>query len=104
VHKPHAHTHAQVEFNAITVFVSVEHQTHSGSHQAVPVRVLDCDTITQVKDKCLDTLYRTAPYSHRPSAMDLDLEWRTGGSGAGGRMVMQDIDTTTKMEQGTWKR
>lgn len=39
----------------------------------VPVKVLDCDTISQVKEKCLDTIYRATPYSQRPRKEDLDL-------------------------------
>ena len=41
--------------------------------QACPVKVLDIDTITQVKDKILDQLYKGMPYSQRPSADSLDL-------------------------------
>lgn len=39
----------------------------------VPVKVLDCDTISQVKEKALDTIYRATPYSQRPRKDDLDL-------------------------------
>lgn len=39
----------------------------------VPVKVLDCDTISQVKEKALDTIYRATPYSQRPRKEDLDL-------------------------------
>lgn len=36
-------------------------------------RVLDCDTITQAKEKMLDSIFRYVPYSQRPLAQDLDL-------------------------------
>lgn len=39
----------------------------------VPVKVLDCDTISQVKEKALDTIYRATPYSQRPRKDDLDI-------------------------------
>jgi len=39
----------------------------------VPVKVLDCDTITQVKEKALDTIYRATSFSQRPRKEDLDL-------------------------------
>lgn len=39
----------------------------------VPVKVLDCDTISQVKEKALDTIYRNTPYSQRPRKDDLDV-------------------------------
>jgi len=37
------------------------------------VRVLDCDTISQVKEKILDAICRNVPYSRRPAISDLDL-------------------------------
>ncbi len=89
-----------VEFHSLAVFVSgMENGQQTGME--TPVRVLDCDTITQVKEKCLDAIYRTTPYSHRPCANDLDLEWRTGVSG---RLILQDMDMTTRSESGGWKR
>ena len=71
-----------------------------GDNMDIPVRALDCDTITQVKDKALDTIYRAVSYSSRPKHSDLDLEWRTGTSG---RLILYDEDSTTKTE-GDWKR
>ncbi len=37
------------------------------------VKVLDCDSISQVKDKILDAIYKNAPYSSRPLREELDL-------------------------------
>ena len=39
------------------------------------VRVLDYKTITQVKDKSLDTIYRAVSFSSRPKHSDLDLDF-----------------------------
>lgn len=39
----------------------------------IPVKVLNCDTITQVKEKILDAVYKNMPYSQRPKAVDMDL-------------------------------
>lgn len=39
----------------------------------IPVRVLDCDTISQVKEKILDVLYKHVPHSSRPVKDDVDL-------------------------------
>ncbi|XP_038526507.1 plexin-A2 isoform X1 [Canis lupus familiaris] len=66
----------------------------------IPVKVLNCDTITQVKEKILDAIYKNVPYSQRPRAVDMDLEWRQGRIA---RVVLQDEDITTKIE-GDWKR
>ena len=41
--------------------------------EKVQVKVLDCDTISQVKAKILDALYRNTPYSLRPSVHEVDL-------------------------------
>uniref|UniRef100_A0A8C1FXC7 Plexin-A3 n=1 Tax=Cyprinus carpio carpio TaxID=630221 RepID=A0A8C1FXC7_CYPCA len=66
----------------------------------IPVKVLNCDTITQVKDKLLDAVYKGIPYSQRPQADNMDLEWRQGRLT---RIILQDEDVTTKIES-DWKR
>ncbi|XP_067396565.1 plexin-B1 isoform X2 [Emydura macquarii macquarii] len=68
--------------------------------QGVSVKVLDCDTITQVKEKILDQIYKGTPYCHRPDPDSLDLEWR---SGLAGHLILSDEDVTSVI-QGTWKR
>ncbi|RLV99569.1 hypothetical protein DV515_00009749, partial [Chloebia gouldiae] len=66
----------------------------------IPVKVLNCDTITQVKEKLLDAVYKGVPYSQRPKAGDMDLEWRQGRMA---RIILQDEDVTTKIDN-DWKR
>lgn len=61
-----------------TVYVSISQQAVfvgglDPNTENVPVKVLDCDTISQVKEKALDTIYRATPYSQRPRKDDLDL-------------------------------
>ncbi|EMP30067.1 Plexin-B1 [Chelonia mydas] len=68
--------------------------------QGVSVKVLDCDTITQVKEKILDQIYKGTPYCLRPDPDSLDLEWR---SGLAGHLILSDEDVTSVI-QGTWKR
>lgn len=41
--------------------------------EKIQCRVLDCDTISQVKHKILDALYRNTPFSLRPSIHEVDL-------------------------------
>lgn len=41
--------------------------------QPVAAKVLDCDTITQVKEKILDQVYKGTSYSHRPHTDSVDL-------------------------------
>jgi len=96
-----------VEYKIMTVYVSISPQTiyvsgleaHTDTTDT-SVKVLDCDSITQVKDKALDTIYRSTPYSQRPRKEDLDLEWRTGTSG---RLVLYDEDSTSRVD-GDWKK
>lgn len=41
--------------------------------EKITCKVLDCDSISQVKMKILDALYKNTPYSLRPSIYDIDL-------------------------------
>uniref|UniRef100_A0A915PJ57 Sema domain-containing protein n=1 Tax=Setaria digitata TaxID=48799 RepID=A0A915PJ57_9BILA len=90
---------ASFDFRKLTVFIAADHHS-SGAMMDYPVRVLDCDSITQVKEKCLDAKYRTTAFSDRPSVNDLDLELRS----ACPKIILQDIDSTSKIEPGGWKR
>uniref|UniRef100_A0A8C8SV37 Plexin B3 n=1 Tax=Pelusios castaneus TaxID=367368 RepID=A0A8C8SV37_9SAUR len=71
-----------------------------GEGQRMPARVLDTDTVTQVKEKILDQVYRGVPFSQRPPAHSLDLEWRAG---VAGHLTLSDEDLTS-VTQGQWKR
>uniref|UniRef100_A0AAR2K846 Plexin-A1 n=1 Tax=Pygocentrus nattereri TaxID=42514 RepID=A0AAR2K846_PYGNA len=66
----------------------------------VTVKCLNCDTITQVKEKLLDAVYKGSPYSQRPKAGDMEMEWRQGRMA---RIILQDEDVTTKIDN-DWKR
>ena len=65
----------------------------------VTVKVLDCDTISQVKEKILDAIYKTMPYSQRPQKEELDLEWKDNSIST----ILLDDDGSRQME-GEWKR
>lgn len=90
-----------IDYKSLTAYVSIAQLSYEvGENTETPVRVLDCDTVSQVKDKGLDAIYKNVPSCQRPSKDDLDLEWRTGNSG---RLILSDEDSTTKAE-GEWKR
>ncbi|XP_042523487.1 plexin-B3 [Dipodomys spectabilis] len=93
-----------VEFQPLTLMVLVGPGTGgvagSSEVQRVPARVLDTDTITQVKEKVLDQVYKGTPFSQRPSVQALDLEWR---SGLAGHLTLSDEDLTS-VTQNHWKR
>ncbi|XP_067908086.1 plexin-B1 isoform X1 [Heterodontus francisci] len=85
-----------VEYRTLTLNVLVQ----GGDLQPSPVKVLDCDTITQVKEKIIDQIYKGVTSSLRPHVETLDLEWR---SGLAGHLILSDEDLTSVL-QGNWKR
>ncbi|KAK2841359.1 hypothetical protein Q7C36_012938 [Tachysurus vachellii] len=87
----------QIDYKQLTL-MCIPPEGDAGTE--VPVKVLNCDTVTQVKDKLLDAVYKGIPYSQRPQADDMDLEWRQGRLT---RIILQDEDVTTKIES-DWKR
>ncbi|TTB56408.1 Plexin-B3 [Bagarius yarrelli] len=86
-----------IDYCSMTLMVLVKNGVEV---QPCPIKVLDVDTITQVKDKILDQIYKGAPFSQRPSAESLDLEWR---SGQAGHLTLSD-DDVTGIVQGHWKK
>ena len=48
--------------------------TESGE---VPIKMWDCDTVSQAKEKILDAIYKNAPTSSRPQISEVDLGERT---------------------------
>ncbi|XP_063792668.1 plexin-B3 isoform X2 [Pseudophryne corroboree] len=86
-----------IEYRQMTLTVIVK---NGAEVQRVPVKVLDTDTITQVKGKILNHVYKGTPFSQRPPAHTLDLEWR---SGQAGHLTLSDEDLTS-LVQDQWKR
>ncbi|KAM3858765.1 plexin-B2-like [Diretmus argenteus] len=84
-----------VEYCVLTLQVLV----HGEGPDVTPVKVLNCDTITQVKEKIIDQVYRNLPYSQRPKVDSVALEWRPGSTG----QILSDLDLTSQKE-GRWKR
>uniref|UniRef100_A0AAR2J8J2 Plexin-B1 n=1 Tax=Pygocentrus nattereri TaxID=42514 RepID=A0AAR2J8J2_PYGNA len=89
-----------LEYRTLVRLVFVAIACGNSSTQPVAAKVLDCDTITQVKEKILDQVYKGTSYSHRPHTDSLDLEWR---SGVAGHLILSDEDLTSVV-QGSWKR
>jgi plexin A len=46
---------------------------NGNSDEKIPVSVLDCDTITQVKQKCITAIYKNKPASEVPTPHELEL-------------------------------
>ncbi|GBP36831.1 Plexin-B [Eumeta japonica] len=77
----------QIDYQVITL-----HIIQDDFDDKIQCKVLDCDSISQVKSKILDALFKNTPFSLRPSVHEVDLEWRHGG----GHVTLQDEDVTTK--------
>nr|XP_006122669.1 plexin-B2 [Pelodiscus sinensis]XP_006122670.1 plexin-B2 [Pelodiscus sinensis]XP_006122671.1 plexin-B2 [Pelodiscus sinensis]XP_006122672.1 plexin-B2 [Pelodiscus sinensis]XP_006122674.1 plexin-B2 [Pelodiscus sinensis]XP_006122675.1 plexin-B2 [Pelodiscus sinensis]XP_014428880.1 plexin-B2 [Pelodiscus sinensis] len=84
-----------VEYTQLTVNVFVQ----DGGTDSVPVKVLNCDTISQVKEKIIDQVYRNLSCSQWPKADSVVLEWRPGSTA----QILSDLDLTSQRD-GRWKR
>nr|XP_058932952.1 plexin-B1 isoform X1 [Kogia breviceps] len=89
-----------VEYRPLTLNALLAVGPGVGEAQGVPVKVLDCDTISQAKEKMLDQLYKGVPLAQRPDPRTLDVEWR---SGVAGHLILSDEDVTSEV-QGLWRR
>ncbi|XP_013875321.1 plexin-B1 isoform X2 [Austrofundulus limnaeus] len=91
-----------VEYRTLTLNVVTPTAAATGgtTNQTVPAKVLDCDTITQVKEKVLEQTWKGTSYSQRPHVDSLHLEWRAG---VAGHLILSDEDLTSVV-QGSWKR
>ncbi|CAB1442569.1 unnamed protein product [Pleuronectes platessa] len=67
---------------------------------SLPVKVMNTDTICQVKEKILEAFYKNLPFSQWPRAEDVDLEWFDSGSNS---KLLADLDNSTVMEDGRKK-
>ncbi|XP_052415262.1 plexin-A1b [Carassius gibelio] len=87
----------QIDYKTLTLHCINPENEHAAE---VSVKCLNCDTVTQVKEKLLDAVFKGTPYSQRPKVGDMDLEWRQGRMA---RIILQDEDVTTKIDN-DWKR
>uniref|UniRef100_A0A8C6VX92 Plexin D1 n=1 Tax=Nothobranchius furzeri TaxID=105023 RepID=A0A8C6VX92_NOTFU len=67
---------------------------------SLSVRVMNTDTICQVKEKIIEAFYKNLPFSQWPRAEDVDLEWFDSGSNS---RLLQDLDNSSVMEDGRKK-
>ncbi|KAK2509507.1 hypothetical protein MC885_005673 [Smutsia gigantea] len=89
-----------VEYRPLTLNALLAVGPGAGEAPGVSVKVLDCDTISQAKEKMLDQLYKGVPFTQRPDPRTLDVEWR---SGVAGHLILSDEDVTSEV-QGLWRR
>ncbi|XP_075403398.1 plexin-B1 [Tenrec ecaudatus] len=89
-----------VEYRPLTLNALLAVGPGAGEAPGMPVKVLDCDTIAQAKEKMLEQLYKGVPLAQRPDPRTLDVEWR---SGVAGHLILSDEDVTSEV-QGLWRR
>jgi plexin A len=58
----------KIEPKTLTLHLVLDNQ-----HEPVTCKCLDCDTVTQAKQKALDAIHLNTPFSLRPSIYDIDL-------------------------------
>lgn len=51
---------------SIVLFQTLQVLVQGEGPDITPVKVLDCDTISQVKEKIIEQVYKNLPYSQRP--------------------------------------
>lgn len=100
---------SHINYTRITITVrrddiEDDNNSHQGADEEggghITCVVNDCDTITQVKNKILDVLYKNIAFSQRPCVHDTELVWIIDKNN---RQVLSDLDQTT-MEINGWKR
>ena len=79
------------DYNVVTCLV-LQRELDEAYH----AKVLDCDSITQVKIKILDAVYKNTAFALRPTVHEVDLEWQCGQDA---HVVLKDFDLTTKEER-----
>ncbi|XP_051874290.1 plexin-D1 isoform X2 [Pristis pectinata] len=67
---------------------------------SITVRVMDSDSISQVKEKILEGFYKNVPFSQWPRVEDVDLEWFPSSSNS---RILRDLDNTSIVEDGRKK-
>ncbi len=67
----------------------------------ISVKVLNCDSISQVKEKILDAFFKGFPFSKRPHVDDLDLVYIGSADWAKNtqsKLILFDEDKTSKVD------
>ena len=64
-----------------------------------PIKLLDCDTITQAKEKIMDVAFRSVKHSLRHNLSEIDIEYRFESN----TLILRDEDKSSVTE-GPWRR
>ncbi|XP_065215112.1 plexin-A1-like [Planococcus citri] len=94
-----------IDYRSLTIYVSVSEDTACSTGlesalQNIPIKVLDCDTISQAKEKAVDGVYFAVNYSKRPKASELEFVLLSDSCD---NKILCDIDSSSETE-GEWRR
>lgn len=64
-----------------------------------PIKLLDCDTITQAKEKIMDVAFKSVKSSQRHRLAETDVEYRFEST----VLILRDEDKSSVVE-GPWRR
>ena len=67
-----------------------------------PVKLLDCDTVSQAKEKLLDAIYKATPISQRPALTSVDLGGWSVLAGWVGVLLWQPVDCWVRCCHCNW--
>ena len=92
------HLHCNMTSYCSTQEITATVETDDGGRFAV--KLLDCDTITQAKEKIIDAVFKSVRASQRCALEEVDLEWRLPDSTT---RLLRDEDQTSVVD-GPWRR
>ena len=95
-----------IDYESMTIRVQLQDLAEL-THE-ITVKVLNCDTVTQVKEKILDSFFKGYPYSKRPHVDELDLiyiptDWNTKSNHTN-KLILYDEDKSSKVDSDDSKR
>jgi plexin A len=101
-----------IDYESMSVRVQLQQQQQEPADMTheIAVKVLNCDTITQVKEKMLDAFFKGYPYSKRPHVDELDLiyiptvDWNLNKNSAQSKLILYDEDKTSRIDADDSKR
>ncbi|CAG5087050.1 Oidioi.mRNA.OKI2018_I69.PAR.g11444.t1.cds [Oikopleura dioica] len=91
-----------ININTNQLSITVLHH-EGGEPQFIQISGLYCDTVDQIKERILDTIFWDMEYSKRDSVADYDLEYVDNSLKNPVRRLMKNIDSTSETKDGLRK-
>ncbi|CBY24850.1 unnamed protein product [Oikopleura dioica] len=88
-----------ININTNQLSITVLHH-EGGEPQFIQISGLYCDTVDQIKERILDTIYWDVEYSKRDSVADYDLEYVDNSLKVPLRRLMKNVDSSSEIKDG----